>query len=107
MASSTSSSGAVEPGVADLEALAATLRSLSLPERDAESLARVAEQAAPRMQNLEKGWEMCRKKRCMQSKYLEQISDLYQDDFHIVPVPMLGEEVRGTDALQAFARLLL
>ena len=43
---------------------------------------------------------MCQKKRRMQSKYLGQIGDLYADEFHVVPMPMLGDEVRGLERLR-------
>jgi arsenite-transporting ATPase len=94
----------------ELEGLAAQLHTLTaaLPDGSAGSAAaEVVQKAAQRMRELEKGWDMCQKKRRMQSKYLQQIADLYRDDFHICAVPMLGEEVRGVDKLQAFAQLLL
>ncbi|CAE8597648.1 unnamed protein product [Polarella glacialis] len=94
------------PGAAELEALAEQLRSLPLPEEQTGPMARLAEQAARRVRELEKGWSMCQKKRRMQSKYLAQISDLYKEDFHVVPIPMLGDEVRGVDRLQEFANML-
>jgi arsenite/tail-anchored protein-transporting ATPase len=43
----------------------------------------------------------------MQSKYLEQLLELYGEDFHLTPMPMLNGEIRGRDALNTFADLLL
>lgn len=42
----------------------------------------------------------------MQQKYLEQYNDLY-DDFHLVKLPLLEEEVRGTAALKNFSKHLI
>lgn len=42
----------------------------------------------------------------MQQKYLDQFYELYED-FHIVKMPLLEEEVRGTQALEDFSKHLL
>lgn len=42
----------------------------------------------------------------MQQKYLEQFYELYED-FHIVKMPLLEEEVRGTESLRAFSENLI
>eukprot|EP00922_Rhytidocystis_sp_ex-Travisia-forbesii_P009940 GHVS01014554.1.p1 GENE.GHVS01014554.1~~GHVS01014554.1.p1 ORF type:complete len:376 (-),score=83.97 GHVS01014554.1:117-1244(-) len=45
-------------------------------------------------------------RRRMQSKYLEQIQDLYCSEFHVVCVPQQHHEVRGTSAIRQFGELL-
>ena len=50
----------------------------------------------------------CRKciaRRKMQDKYINQIFDLFQD-FHIVMIPQLIDEVRGADSLREFSNML-
>lgn len=42
----------------------------------------------------------------MQSKYIQQIDVLY-DEFHVVKMPQLNNEVRGVDDLNKFADLLV
>ncbi|KAL3163190.1 ATPase get3a [Trebouxia sp. C0010 RCD-2024] len=42
----------------------------------------------------------------MQEKYLKQYYELYED-FHIVKLPLLEQEVRGTEALQEFSNFLM
>ncbi|CAJ0932326.1 unnamed protein product, partial [Mesorhabditis belari] len=56
----------------------------------------------------EKGCVQCKKcqsRHNIQSKYLEQIGDLYED-FHVTKLPLLEKEVRGPDAIKNFSELL-
>lgn len=49
---------------------------------------------------------MCESRKKIQGKYLAQIDELYED-FHVVKMPLLGNEVRGLPALTNFSRFLV
>ena len=42
----------------------------------------------------------------MQDRYISQIFELYED-FHVILMPLLDNEVRGTAALESFSALML
>lgn len=50
--------------------------------------------------------EQCLVRHKMQRKYLDQIYDLYED-FHIVLMPLLTKEIRGTQDIKEFSEMLV
>ena len=56
--------------------------------------------------NGEADCRMCNSRQKIQGKYIEQINELYED-FHIVKIPLCGDEVRGVEALAKFSKFLI
>ncbi|OQV22892.1 ATPase asna1 [Hypsibius exemplaris] len=49
---------------------------------------------------------LCGSRKRLQTKYLDQIQDLYED-FNVVKVPLLEDEVRGKESLEKFSEMLI
>ncbi|KAK7754671.1 Golgi to ER traffic-related protein [Diatrype stigma] len=50
--------------------------------------------------------DQCNARRRMQRKYLDQIEELY-DEFNVVRMPLLTDEVRGKEKLERFSEMLV
>ncbi|KAK0544905.1 Golgi to ER traffic- protein [Tilletia horrida] len=51
--------------------------------------------------------EHCAVRKAMQDKYFNEMVELYEEDFHLVRMPLLTEEIRGVEKIKAFSEYLV
>eukprot|EP00922_Rhytidocystis_sp_ex-Travisia-forbesii_P056509 GHVS01083643.1.p1 GENE.GHVS01083643.1~~GHVS01083643.1.p1 ORF type:complete len:377 (-),score=57.96 GHVS01083643.1:752-1882(-) len=96
----------IEDGEEELKALGGPLPSLNLsaePEH-VMFMSKQIDALTKRVSALERAYKSRRR---IQSKYLQQIEDLYCSEFHVVCLPQQNIEVRGTAEIRKFAELLM
>ncbi|CAD6890528.1 unnamed protein product [Tilletia controversa] len=49
----------------------------------------------------------CAVRKSMQEKYLGEMTELYGEDFHLVKMPLLTEEIRGVEKIKNFSQYLI
>ncbi|KAE8214826.1 hypothetical protein CF319_g5753 [Tilletia indica] len=49
----------------------------------------------------------CAVRKAMQDKYLGEMTELYGEDFHLVKMPLLTEEIRGVEKIKSFSQYLV
>ena len=51
--------------------------------------------------------KLCLARHKMQAKYLKNMDELYGDDFQLIKLPLLEEEVRGIEGLKQFGEMVV
>jgi len=50
--------------------------------------------------------KFCMRRREMQQQHLNELRDLYADEFELTEIPLFDNEIRKLDSLRAFAKVL-